>query len=179
MAEHTGPKKVKRRRKVPEKAVPKSKEPKAYGWWLTLTLFVVLVSMICCLWALFISGPARIHEERITKVMDTIHEAVPDIQGLQQNEFDYVTWQGYTSEQLYWFDVAGAVITTRELSTLNYNAARQKAIDVYSMEPETVSLAYGYSAPVYQLESSSRLLMLDYDTLEWVYERNVSNAGEQ
>lgn len=152
---------------------------KVCGWWLTAVLAFVLVAMICTLWALFISGPARIHEERIAQVERTITEAVPDIQGLQQTEFDYVTWQGYTSDQLYWFDATGSLITTRELSSLDYNGARQKAIDSYGMEPDTVSLAYGYSGPVYQLESSDRLLMLDYDTLDWVYERNVNNAREQ
>lgn len=158
-----------------------SKKPArtTYGWPLTAGLFCLLVGIIMTLWALFISGPARIHEESIEKVKAAITEQVPDIQSLRETEFDFVTWQGYTEDTLYWFDVTGSVITTRELSSLNYNAARQKALDTYNMEVDTVFLAYGYSGPVYQLESENEILMLDYDTLDWVYERGTGYGGSQ
>ena len=47
------------------------------------------------------------------------------------------------------------------------------------MEADTVFLAYGYSGPVYQLESENEILMLDYDTLDWVYERGTGYGGSQ
>lgn len=150
-----------------------------YSGWLTLALLLVLLLMIVSLWALFISGPARIHDERMARVQETIHREVPGVEGLNKTEFDYVTWQGYTDDTLYWFDATGSIITTRELSSLNYNEARKKAEDSYGMQADTVFLAYGYSGPVYQLENENRILMLDYDTLEWVYERNVDNAPKQ
>ncbi len=147
-----------------------------YGWPFTLVLWLVLVFGICCIWALFISGPVRLHEAQLTQVKETIETQVPSIQGLQQTAFDYVTWQGYTTELLYWFDATGSLITTRELSTLDYNEARETAKENYGMEARIVFLAYGYSGPVYQLETETRLLMLDYDTLDWVYERSLTYA---
>lgn len=152
------------------------KKKKTFGWPFTLALCLILLFVICCTWALFISGPARLHEAQIAQVTQIIYDQVPAIQGLQQTAFDYVTWQGYTTELLYWFDAAGALITTRELSTLDYSEAREKAKSDYGMEARIVFLAYGYSGPVYQLENDTRLLMLDYDTLDWVYERSLIYA---
>ncbi len=172
LTNHSSSRKSKRQRKIkPAKTY--------YGWPLTAGLFALLIVMIMTIWALFISGPARIHDEAIARVQAVIEEQVPDIQSLRQTEFDFVTWQGYTDETLYWFDATGAIITTRELSTLNYNEARQKAQELYNMSPDTVFLAYGYSGPVYQLESSDQILMLDYDTLDWVYERGTGYGGSQ
>lgn len=151
----------------------------SYGWLITLGLALLLVFMTVCLWALFISGPARLHEARIRQVTDAIEAEVPGIEGLVENDFDYVTWQGYTSDTLYWFDMTGSIITTRPVSTLNYDEARETAKTKYDFEPDTVTLAYGYSAPVYLLESNAKLLMLDYDSLEWVYERNLTDAQPQ
>lgn len=144
-----------------------------YGWPLTVLLLAVLLGMAAVLWALFISGPARIEQIERERTLETIRAEVPDVEGLERASFDYVTWQGYTSDTLYWFDRTGQTITTRPMDTLDYEAARSKAVSQYGMEPLTVTLAYGYSAPVYQLESETMILMLDYDTLEWVYERNV------
>lgn len=152
------------------------KKSQTYGWPLTLSLWVLLGLIICCLWALFISGPARLHDLQIAQVKETIQAQVPAIQGLQQTAFDYVTWQGYTHELLYWFDATGNLITTRDLDTLDYNEAREIAKNDYGMDVRVVFLAYGYSGPVYQLENDVKLLMLDYDTLDWVYERNLNYA---
>jgi hypothetical protein len=91
-----------------------------------------------------------------------------------RNVFDYVTYQGYTDDTLYWFDENGQVITSRDMSTLDYDSALQAAKDDYDMEAETITLAFGYDSPVYQLEEGKRLLLLDYDSLERVYERSGS-----
>lgn len=147
------------------------KEKKTFGWPMTVLLVLVFCFLFAVLWALFISGPARIHEEKQEEVIAQIKTEVPEIQGLEQNSFDYVTWQGYTDDTLYWFDALGQIITTREMETLNYNEAREKAESDYAMEADTITLAYGYSAPVYLLENDTTVLMLDYDSLEWVYER--------
>lgn len=157
-----------------KKAAPKGK----WGWGVTLGLFLVLCLMIAVLWALFISGPVRLEEANNRRVQEVISEQVPDIQGLRETKFDYVTWQGYTDSQFYWFDATGSMITTRDLSTLNYDQARAKALDSYDLDASTVEVAYGYSAPVYRLENNERILMLDYDTLEWVYERKTDYGNE-
>lgn len=158
----------------PTSAKKKPSKNHEYGWSLTLGLWFILILVVCCLWALFISGPARLHEAQLAQVKETIQSQVPAIQGLQQTAFEYVTWQGYTNELIYWFDATGNLITTKELSTLDYNEARERAREDYGMEARVVFVAYGYSGPVYQLENNVRLLMLDYDTLDWVYERSLT-----
>ncbi len=155
---------------------PAGKKTEKFGWPLTLGLFALLGLIIVCLWALFISGPARIHDRQKAEVIATMEEIVPGVEGLSENKFDYVTWQGYTSDTLYWFDMTGQIITSRPMTTLDYDKAEEKARTKYDLEAETVTLAYGYSGPVYQLESDERILMLDYDTLDWVYERNLNHA---
>lgn len=147
-----------------------------FGWPLTMGLFALLGLIIVCLWALFISGPARIHDRQKADVIAAMEEIVPGVEGLSENKFDYVTWQGYTSDTLYWFDMTGQIITSRPMTTLDYDKAEEKARTKYDLEAKTVTLAYGYSGPVYQLESDDRILMLDYDTLDWVYERNLNHA---
>lgn len=156
-----------------------SKKNEPYGVLVTAGLIVLLVGMLVCLWALFISGPARLHDESQQKTIEAIHQTVPDITDLSEHKFEYVTWQGRTDDTLYWFDALGGMVTSRPLGELDYQAARQKAADLYSMEADVVFLAYGYSAPVYQLENDGQILMLDFDSLEWVYERSRLDAQSQ
>lgn len=131
-------------------------------------LFILVFSVM---WALLISGPSRLHEEKQAQTIRVIEENVQGIQGIEENIFEYVTYQGYTTDTLYWFDQTGQVITERSMDTLDYNKARQMALDTYQMEAESVELAFGYTSPVYEIKSRDRLLMLDYDTFEKVYER--------
>lgn len=162
---------VKSRKKNLDNAKKKPKARRMPSWLFTLLLILGNVLLILVLWALFVGGPSRIHEEQQQKALDAIHEQVPDVQGLEQTLFDYVTWQGYTTDTLYWFDGNGSVITTRDIGTLDYDAAREEAKDKYGIEADTIQTAYGYSAPCYEIRGSGKLLLLDYDTLEWIYER--------
>ena len=43
------------------------------------------------------------------------------------------------------------------------------------MDAESVTLGYGYEGPVYVLQSGDTTLLLDYDTLELVDERELSS----
>lgn len=166
--------------KSPNKKKDKEEPAKQYwGWGVTLGLFATLILIIAVLWALFISGPARIEDATNKAVQERITQQVADVQGLRQTKFDYVTWQGYNESTLYWFDATGTLITQRDLSTLNYQQAREKALADYNLDATTVEVAYGYSAPVYRLENKERILMLDYDTLEWVYERKTGYANNE
>lgn len=162
-----------KRQLSPAADLKKRKKKKTYGWWLTALMLAVLVSMMSVIWALFISGPANIHNMKIEQAESVMEENVPDVENLSRHLFDYVTWTGNTSDTLYWFDASGAVITSRDMSSLNYTQARETARSDYGMEADTIELAYGYSGPVYQLENSQKILMLDYDSLAWVYERNT------
>lgn len=159
---------VKSKKKLNEK----DKKPRHMAsWLLTLLLLLGNIALILVLWALFVGGPSRIHEEQQQKAITAIKEEVPEMQGLEQTIFDYVTWQGYTPDTLYWFDGNGSVITTRDMGTLDYDKAKAEAKEKYGIEAETIQTAYGYSAPCYEIRGSGRLLLLDYDTLEWIYER--------
>lgn len=149
----------------------KKRKGRYYGLPTTIALAAVLVILVAILWALFISGPARIHDEQLAKAYEQIEEKVPGIQGLEQNIFDYVTYQGYTEDTLYWFDQKLDVITTRDIATLDYEQARKIAQEQYGMDPETVQLTFGYNSPCYEIIGSKKLLLLDYDTFSRVYER--------
>ncbi|MDO4663331.1 MAG: hypothetical protein Q4A59_00445 [Erysipelotrichaceae bacterium] len=174
------PNKQTAKEKTSNKKKTKDESTKRYwGWGVTLGLFAALILIIVLLWALFISGPARIEDATNKTVRERISEQVEDIQGLRQTKFDYVTWQGYNESTLYWFDATGTKITERDLSTLNYQQAREKALADYNLDATTVEVAYGYSAPVYRLENKERILMLDYDTLEWVYERKTGYGDNE
>lgn len=158
----------------PSKKRRKPAVRRTYSWKLTALLAGVFILLFCTLWALFISGPVRVHEAEQEKVVAAMKEEVPGLEGLDQFSFAYLTWQGYTQDTLYWFDAEGQIITTRPMDSLNYNGAREKAAADYGMEADTVTLCWGYSGPVYELQNNDRILMLDYDTLEWVYERNTN-----
>lgn len=69
----------------------------------------------------------RLHDAQLSAVETVIREEVPEIKGLEQNTFAYVTWQGYTEETLYWFDNNGHQLTTRGIETLDYDAAKDTA----------------------------------------------------
>ena len=144
-----------------------------YGFPMTLTLVFTFLFVFAHLWALFISGPARVHDEQLAKAYATIEKKVPGIQGLRQNIFDYVTYQGYTEDTLYWFDQKLDEITTRDIGTLDYEKAREIAQKEYGIEPSTVELTFGYNSPCYEVIGSDRMLLLDYDTFTRVYERQV------
>lgn len=157
-----------------KKGIPARKKKKKspyFGWQLTAGLVIFLVLAVSVIWSLFISGPQRLYEAKQEEVLAAIREQVPAVQGMEENVFEYVTYQGYTTDTLYWFDQTGTIITTRGLETLDYNKARQTAQDQYGIEPVSVELAFGYTSPVYEIQGEDSLLMLDYDSLEKVYER--------
>lgn len=140
---------------------------------MTLGLCLAFVVVFWLLWCLFVAGPSRVHDQVEQERIDAIKSEVPNIQGLNQNNFEYITYQGYTDDTLYWFDMTGQIITTREMQTLDYNKARETAKSTYGIDADVIELAFGYTTPVYELQGSGKLLMLDYDTLEKVYERSL------
>lgn len=150
----------------------KSRSHTKYGPWMTAALTALIVLIVAVFWSIFISGPARIHDVQQNQVITAIKKEVPEIKGLEEHKFEYVTWQGYDETTLYWFDNAGKIITTRPIETLDYDKVRENAESDHGMEVQSVTLAYGYDTPVYLIRGSDKLLMLDYDTLEQVYERS-------
>ena len=153
--------------------MPKKKKSNSiyFGSWMTVLLVVVIFLMIAVLWSSFISGPSRIYEEKQEQRYAKIKKEVEDIKGLEENKFDYITYQGYTEDTLYWFNEKCEIITTREIGTLDYDRAKQVAKDQYGMVSESISLTFGYDSPCYELRAKGRVLMLDYDTFDRIYER--------
>ena len=150
-----------------------AKKNRKYGTRFTVLLGILFLVLFSVLWALFISGPNRIREENQERMIAKIEKTVPEIQGLTLHQFDYLTAQGYNETTLYWFDAKGDEITTRDISTLDYQKARTIASDDYQIEVESVELGYGYDNPVYVVQGSKRMLLLDYDSFVRVYEREA------
>lgn len=146
---------------------------RVYGTKFTAILAVTLILIIAILWSLFISGPSRVHEVTLQKNLEKITEENKGITGLTVHRFDYTTYQGYTETMLYWFDEECKIITTREIGSLDYDAAKKKALDEYNIEAKTIELGYGYDNPVYEIRSEDKVILLDYDSLERVYQREV------
>lgn len=149
------------------------KTRRVYGKKFTITLWIILILIIATLWSLFISGPSRLHEVTLQNDLDRIQEEHKGISGLTVHRFDYTTYQGYTNDKLIWFDENCEVITIREIQTLNYEAAKKKALDEYGIQTKTIELGYGYDNPVYEIQGKNVMILLDYDTLERVYQREV------
>ena len=84
-----------------------------------------------------------------------------------------MTYSGEDNQNYYWFNTEGQVITTRAKGTRDDDAARAAA-EQLGLSAESVTLGYGYDNPVYVLESGNTTMLLDYDTLEQVDEREVS-----
>jgi hypothetical protein len=150
------------------------KEKKKYGIGVTITLIVLILCIVSIMWALFISGPVRLQEEILAQRMEKMEEEVPGIMGITQHTFDYVTYNGYTESTLYWFDENCEIITTREIETLDYNKAKEVALNEYGIEAVTIELTFGYNTPCYEIVGENELIMLDYDTLSRVYQRQVN-----
>ena len=140
---------------------------------LTILLFVICILMIGTLWSLFISGPSRVYEESYNTKIKLIESNTEGIKGLTRHVFDYVTYQGYTTDTLYWFDDNGDIITTREMSDLDYDKAKEVALDEYEIDCQSIVLGYGYNNPVYEIRGKDKLILIDFDTFVRVYEREL------
>ena len=86
--------------------------------------------------------------------------------------FRYITYTGEDDSSYYWFNEEGQVITTREKTTRDDEAART-AVTQMGYTVETVTLGYGYEGPAYLVYCTDRLIVLDYDSREVIYEREV------
>lgn len=143
---------------------------------MTLGLILVLVLIICFVWSLFISGPVRVNEQNEATIIAKIEKKNKDIQGITKHTFDYVTYQGYDDNNLYWYDAKGNLIIKKKIKTLDYDKAKKVAKKDYGIKCDTIELGYGYDNPVYEIHGSKKMILLDYDTLARVYERQDNNG---
>lgn len=117
--------------------------------------------------------PARAYEVKLAQEEEAIISQHDAVGNLQRHVFRYVTYSGEDRQNYYWFNTEGQVITTRAKGTRDDDAARAAA-QALGMDAESVTLGYGYENPVYVLQSGDTTLLLDYDTLELVDERELS-----
>lgn len=139
----------------------------------TAFLTVMLLLVIASMWALFVSGPARAYEVKLAQEEEAIISQHDAVGNLQRHVFRYVTYSSEDRQNYYWFNTEGQVITMRAKGTRDDDAARAAA-QALGMDAESVTLGYGYEGPVYVLQSGDTTLLLDYDTLELVDERELS-----
>ncbi len=140
----------------------------------TALLWVILIGLILIFWALFISGPNRVREAVEEQNIAKIESTYEDITGITTNTFAYKTYQGYTDTTLYWIDSNCDLITSRTIDTLDYDKAEDIALTNYDVEAQSITLGYGYDNPCYIIEGKYKLLYIDYDTFEKIYERDVT-----
>ena len=136
------------------------------------SLLLVLLLVIAVLWSLSVSGPARAYEQKLEQQVRTIQEAHTAVGNIERHVFRYVTYTGEDDTSYYWFNEEGQVITTREKTTRDDEAART-AVTQMGYTVETVTLGYGYEGPAYLVYCTDRLIVLDYDSREVIYEREV------
>ena len=151
----------------------RNRRNRKYGPGVTAILILAMILIASVYWSLFVSGPSRVYEKREERIIAGIMDENARVKGLTRHEFNYVTYQGYTEDTLYWFNEKSDLITTRSIDSLDYEKAKQVALDQYKIECDTITLGYGYNSPVYEIRGSGKMLLLDYDTLIRVYERAV------
>lgn len=150
------------------------KRRKSNGRLTTLGLVLVLILLVSLIWSLFISGPNRVAEQVERQQIAKIQKQNKEIQGITRHIFDYTTYQGYDEDNLYWFNAKSELITSREISTLNYSKAKKVAKKQYGIQCDSIVLGYGYDNPVYEIRGSHKLILLDYDSFVRVYERGTN-----
>lgn len=151
----------------------KRRHKKQHGTKTTLGLVIILVLILLVIWSEFISGPNRVKEQIYTQRVEKIEKQNKNIQGLSEHVFDYTTYQGYDDTTLYWYNAKSELITSRDIETLNYKKAKRIAKKNYDIKCESIVLGYGYNNPVYEIRGSNKLILLDYDSFERVYERKI------
>ena len=65
------------------------------------------------------------------------------------------------------------ILSKCNLSVLNYKKAKRIAKKNYNIKCDSIALGYGYNNPVYEIRGSNKLILLDYDSFERVYEREI------
>ena len=151
----------------------KRKRKKQHGTITTMALVIILVLVLILIWSEFISGPNRVKEQIYAQRVEKIEKQNKHIKGISEHVFDYTTYQGYDDTTLYWYNAKSNLITTRDIDTLNYKKAKRIAKKRYKIKCDSIVLGYGYNNPVYEIRGSNKLILLDYDSFERVYEREI------
>lgn len=136
---------------------------------ITMGLLIVLCGVVLVEISLFISGPARRHEDVIATQMERIKDKYKNIQDLERHVFKYTTYVGEDVKKLVWFNEKGTAIVSKKKSSLEMEKARNIAKERYHAQDIVVSIGYGYDNPVYIITCDQGSILLDYDTMKEVY----------
>lgn len=137
---------------------------------LTTVLLIVLLVIIYIEIAIYISGPARAYEKKIVAQQEVIQEQYPNIKNIQRHAFQYIVYSGEDTDAYLWLNENGELVTSREKSTLQMEEVVSTLETTYGITDATIILGYGYDNPVYVAKIDNREILLDYDTLELVYD---------
>lgn len=137
----------------------------------TLGLLCVLLGVIWFEITVFISGPAIHYDDKVAAQKEAILNTHKTIKELDRHVFAYVIYSGADSENYYWFNENGELLTWRTLAQLDYDKALAIAKESYLMEDCRINIGYGYENPVYRIENASFELYLDIDSNEEVFYR--------
>lgn len=135
-------------------------------------LFILLLFIIAILWALNISGPSRAYEKKITDQIQQIKDTHTAIGQIERHVFRYITYVGEDDSSYYWFNEDAQVITTRTKTTRDDAGVRQE-LTKQGYTVEKITLGYGYENPAYVAQCTDRIVLVDYDSKEVIYEREV------
>lgn len=139
---------------------------------ISMALFLLLLLVIAVLWSLSVSGPARAYEQKIARQVQTIEQTHTAVENIERHVFRYITYTGEDAGSYYWFNEEGQVITTREKTTLQEETVRA-AVRAMGYDVVSITLGYGYENPAYIVDCGDRVVLLDYDSHEVIYEREV------
>lgn len=136
---------------------------------ITITLVVVLVVVVMIEISLFVAGPSRKYEAKVSKQEDAILEKYQNIEHLSRHVFQYTVYIGEDDGKIVWFNEKAEAIVSKEKKSLDNEAALKVVSDTYGLETAEVTLGYGYDNPVYVVTSGDVEVMLDYDTKKVVH----------
>lgn len=137
---------------------------------MTCCLLLLLVGILYIEVAAYISGPLRSYDLKIEKQKDKIKEIYPEISNIYRHVFQYTVYSGSVKQSIVWFNENGEVVTTRNKEDVSMEAVSKKAIDDYHLNDFEINIGYGYDNPVYVIVSKECEVLLDFDSLELVYD---------
>lgn len=134
----------------------------------TLGLTGIIFALFLAIFALFVSGPQNRYEAVLEEKRQAIQEK-EDYQEVIRDVFRYTTFVAFDETHIDWYDINGKKIARREQSAIAEAAAKAQATALFQMQVETFRLGYGLEGPVYVLKEGDKTLLLDFDTLAFVY----------
>lgn len=141
---------------------------------LLLVLCLVLLVEIC----LFISGPNLRYASKIDEQKEVITSKVEGITNIQRHVFSYVVYSGEDTDEIYWFNENGELMTKRSKSEVSFENALAKAGESYTLSEPKITYGFGYKNPVYVIEDASAEIYLDIDSMEEVFYRKKGEMNE-